>query len=69
VGEFRNSLGHSRNGRREVPRRAAGTERCSHFAEYTPNPQWPSFLTQVERNDPGFAISQRKRTLVEKVFG
>jgi len=40
-----------------------------HVAEYTPNPKWPSFLTQAERNDPGFAVSQRKRKLVEKVFG
>jgi transposase len=40
-----------------------------HVAEYTPNPQWPSFLTDTERNDPGFAISQKKRKLVEKVFG
>jgi IS5 family transposase len=38
-----------------------------HIAEYTPNPKWPSFLTEAERGDPGFAISQRK--LVEKVFG
>ncbi|HEY5056214.1 MAG TPA: IS5 family transposase [Acidobacteriaceae bacterium] len=40
-----------------------------HVAEYAPNPQWPSFLTQAERSDPGFAVSQRKRKLVEKVFG
>jgi hypothetical protein len=40
-----------------------------HVAEYEPNPQWPSFLTEAERNHPGFAISQRKRKLVEKVFG
>jgi transposase len=40
-----------------------------HVAEYAPNPQWPSFLSEQERNDPGFAISQRKRKLVEKVFG
>jgi transposase len=40
-----------------------------HVAEYAPNPQWPSFLTETERNDPGFAISQKKRKLVEKVFG
>ena len=40
-----------------------------HIAEYAPNPKWPSFLTEQERSDPGFAISQRKRKLVEKVFG
>jgi Transposase DDE domain len=40
-----------------------------HVAEYVPNPKWPSFLTEAERNDPGFAISQRKRKLVEKIFG
>jgi transposase len=40
-----------------------------HVAEYAPNPKWPSFLTEQERNHPGFAISQRKRKLVEKVFG
>jgi transposase len=40
-----------------------------HVAEYEPNPQWRNFLTEQERNDPGFAISQNKRKLVEKVFG
>jgi transposase len=40
-----------------------------HVAEYEPNPQWPNFLTEAERNDPGFSISQNKRKLVEKVFG
>lgn len=40
-----------------------------HVAEYTPNPKWPSALTEAERIDAGFAISQRKRKLVEKVFG
>lgn len=40
-----------------------------HVAEYAPNPEWPNALTGAERNDPGFAISQRKRKLVEKVFG
>jgi transposase len=36
---------------------------------HAPNPKWPSALTEAERTDPGFAISQRKRKLVEKVFG
>lgn len=40
-----------------------------HIAEYEPNPQWPSFLTDAERASEGFRISQRKRKLVEKVFG
>jgi Transposase DDE domain len=40
-----------------------------HVAEYTPNPKRPSWLTDSERSDPGLAISQRKRKLVEKVFG
>ncbi len=40
-----------------------------HVAEYEPNPHWPNWLTETERNDPGFAISQKKRKLVEKVFG
>ena len=40
-----------------------------HVAEYEPNAKWPNFLTEEERNHPGFAISQRKRKLVEKVFG
>jgi transposase len=40
-----------------------------HVAEYEPNPKWPNFLCDEERNHPGFAISQNKRKLVEKVFG
>ncbi|MDQ2924005.1 MAG: IS5 family transposase [Acidobacteriota bacterium] len=40
-----------------------------HVAEYEPNPNWPNFLTDEERNHPGFRISQNKRKLVEKVFG
>lgn len=40
-----------------------------HVAEYEPNPQWPNFLTEQERHGEGFGISQRKRKLVEKVFG
>lgn len=46
-----------------------GRKVTPHVAEYEPNPAWPSFLTEAERNDPGFATSQRKRKLVEKVFG
>ena len=40
-----------------------------HVAEYEANPKWPNWLTQAERSGEGFAISQRKRKLVEKVFG
>jgi hypothetical protein len=40
-----------------------------HVSEYAPNPKWPNWLTDSERNDPAFSISQRKRKLVEKVFG
>jgi transposase len=40
-----------------------------HVAEYAPNRQWPNWLTAEERNDPGMALSQKKRKLVEKPFG
>lgn len=40
-----------------------------HVAEYLPNPKWRNWLTEQERRDPDFARSQRKRKLVEKVFG
>jgi transposase len=40
-----------------------------HVAEFEPNPKWPNFLTETERNDPRLGISQSKRKLVEKVFG
>ena len=40
-----------------------------HVAEYEPNRHWPNWLNEAERQDPGMAISQRKRKLVEKVFG
>ena len=40
-----------------------------HIAEYKTNPQWPNWLTTREREHPGFAISQGKRKLVEKIFG
>jgi transposase len=40
-----------------------------HVAEYEANPHWPNWLNESERQDPGMAISQRKRKLVEKVFG
>lgn len=40
-----------------------------HVAEYQPNEQWPNWLNDQERQHPGFAISQKKRKLVEKIFG
>jgi transposase len=40
-----------------------------HVAEYETNPDWPNWLTEQDREDPGFAIGQKKRKLVEKVFG
>src|ERR1700728_75815 len=40
-----------------------------HVAQYEPNPKWRNWLTEEERNDPGLAVSQKKRKLVEKVFG
>ncbi len=46
-----------------------GEKVAPHVAEYAPNPKWPNWLTEGERSDPGLAVSQRKRKLVEKVFG
>jgi transposase len=40
-----------------------------HVAEYEDNRHWPNGLQEAERQHPGFGISQRKRKLVEKVFG
>jgi transposase len=41
-----------------------------HVAEYEkPSAHWPNFLSEAERNDPGFVLSQKKRKLVEMVFG
>lgn len=41
-----------------------------HVAEYEKvSTHWPNFLTEAERSDPGFPISQKKRKLVEMVFG
>ena len=40
-----------------------------HIAEYQPNAQWPNWLKASERDDPGFAISQSKRKLIETLFG
>jgi transposase len=41
-----------------------------HVAEYEKvSTHWPNFLTQAERSDPRMAISQKKRKLVEMVFG
>lgn len=40
-----------------------------HVAEYEDNDRWPNWLTQQERQHPGFGTSQSKRKLIEKVFG
>ncbi len=41
-----------------------------HIAEYEKQTsQWPNWLTTSEREAAGYAISQRKRKLVEKIFG
>ena len=41
-----------------------------HVAEYEKvSPHWPNFLSESERNDPRRSISQKKRKLVEMVFG
>jgi hypothetical protein len=40
-----------------------------HVAEYAANDHWPNWLTEEERRHPGFAVSQKKRKLVEKIFG
>ena len=40
-----------------------------HVSEYEPNPKFPNWLTEEERQDPGFKVSQSKRKLIEKVFG
>ena len=40
-----------------------------HVAEYSKSlPQWPNCLTVQEREHPGFAISQRQRKRIEKMF-
>ena len=41
-----------------------------HVAEYAvATPQWPNSLRAEERSDPGFGRSQRRRKLIEPVFG
>jgi transposase len=40
-----------------------------HIAEYELSAHWPNFLTEAERSEPGFKVSQKKRRLVEMVFG
>ena len=41
-----------------------------HVAEYAVvSKHWPNWLRPEEREDPGFGESQRKRKLVEQVFG
>ena len=40
-----------------------------HVAEHVASPNWPNWLREQERSDPGLAVSQQRRKLVEKVFG
>lgn len=40
-----------------------------HVAEYEPNAKWPNWLTEEERRDLGFVMSQKKRKWIEKYFG
>lgn len=41
-----------------------------HVAEYEPGRNaWKNSLREEERQPPGFALSQKKRKLVEKIFG
>jgi transposase len=41
-----------------------------HVAEYQKESrQWPNWLTREEREHPGYGVSQKKRKLVEEVFG
>lgn len=43
---------------------------AAHVAEYEKvSTHWPNFLTEAERSDPRRSISQKKRKLVEMVFG
>jgi transposase len=37
-------------------------------AEYKPSKYWKNWLTRREREHPRFAVSQKKRRLIEKVF-
>lgn len=40
-----------------------------HVAEYAPSKNWPNWLLPEERTDAGRERSQKKRKLIEKVFG
>jgi transposase len=40
-----------------------------HVAEHAANDDFPNWLREEERRHPGFALSQKKRKLVEKIFG
>jgi transposase len=39
-----------------------------HVAEYAPSPRWKNWLRPQERNGPEYAVSQRQRKRVEKIF-
>jgi hypothetical protein len=40
-----------------------------HVAEYAPNPKGRNWLSESERNDPGFALSQAKTEDGGEVLG
>lgn len=40
-----------------------------HVAEHASSRNWQNWLSEAERGDPGLMLSQKKRRLVEKVFG
>jgi transposase len=66
----RATLGADKSYQQETFVRGLRAEQVApHVAEYAPNPKWPSWLSEGERSDPGLAVSQKKRKLVEKVFG
>jgi transposase len=46
-----------------------GRQVVPHVAEYAACKNWPNWLRTEEREDPGFAQSQKKRKRVEQVFG
>ncbi len=66
----RMTLGADKSYQEETFVRSLRTQQVApHIAEYAPNPKWGNWLSEEERSDPGLSVSQKKRKLVEKVFG
>jgi transposase len=66
----RMTLGADKSYQEETFVRSLRTQQVApHVAEYAPNPKWGNWLSEEERSDPGLSVSQKKRKLVEKVFG